>query len=177
MSSPLIATSTCWYDRYERKIPSLYWSIIWRFNPRDLNGLNTRVWTRPVLVFANFYFFHFFSRHFLQQYRRHRIHSFTNTKHTTTLVAAAVKKRTEGGGGGVLQVLEVEPRWSYINLSVSVAISFFSPQQYIWWQNDKGFLFRHIQTEKALIGAWRGLLTGGVSVVHLKGARVHYRIL
>lgn len=42
----------------------------------------------------------FFPRHFLQQYRRHRIHSFTNTKHTTTLVAAAVKKRTGGSGGG-----------------------------------------------------------------------------
>lgn len=41
-------------------------------------------------------FFPFF-QHFLQQYRRHRIHSFTNTKHTTTtttttLVAVAVKK-------------------------------------------------------------------------------------
>lgn len=58
------------------------------------------VLTSPDLVFANFYFFHFFPRHFLQQYRRHRIHSFTNTKHTTTLVAAAVKKRTEGRRGG-----------------------------------------------------------------------------
>ncbi|TNN46720.1 hypothetical protein EYF80_043079 [Liparis tanakae] len=38
--------------------------------------------------------------HFLQQYRHHRIHSFTNTKHTTTLVAAAAAA-VKGGGVGV----------------------------------------------------------------------------
>lgn len=48
----------------------------------------------PLVVLEKFLFFPFF-QHFLQQYRRHRIHSFTNTKHTTTtttLVAVAVKK-------------------------------------------------------------------------------------
>lgn len=52
-------------------------------------------------------FFLFFFQHFLQQYRRHRIHSFTNTKHTTTLAAAAVEGREGGGGegdGGMLRV-------------------------------------------------------------------------
>lgn len=49
------------------------------------------------MVFEKFYFFLFF-QHFLQQYRRHRIHSFTNTKHTTTtLVAVAVKKKRGRG--------------------------------------------------------------------------------
>lgn len=46
----------------------------------------------------------FFFQHFLQQYRRHRIHSFTNTKHTTTLAAAAAavegREGEEGGRGG-----------------------------------------------------------------------------
>lgn len=60
-------------------------------------------WTRPLVVFEKFYFFIFF-QHFLQQYRRHRIHSFTNTKHTTTLVAAAAAVK---GRGEMLRVLEV----------------------------------------------------------------------
>lgn len=54
--------------------------------------------------------FFLFFQHFLQQYRRHRIHSFTNTKHTTTLVAAAasaVKRRGGGGGGKCCGFLEV----------------------------------------------------------------------
>lgn len=71
-----------------------------------------------------FIFFFFFSRHFLQQYRHHRIHSFTNTKHTTTLVAAAVKE--DWGGGCRFWRLPVEPWWSYINLPFSVATYFFS---------------------------------------------------
>lgn len=122
------------------------------------------VLTSPDLVFANFYFFHFFPRHFLQQYRRHRIHSFTNTKHTTTLVAAAVKKRTEGRGGGVAAGFG---GWTPVVLHEPVRhcrhlIIFFSQQLYIWWKNDKGFLFRHIKTEKALIGVWCGLWQEGL---------------
>jgi len=56
--------------------------------------------TKLLSVFEKFYFFIFFLQHFLQQYRHHRIHSFTNTKHTTTLVAAAAAA-VKGGGVGV----------------------------------------------------------------------------
>lgn len=59
-------------------------------------GFGNKSWYLRSFIFS-------FFQHFLQQYRRHRIHSFTNTKHTTTLVAA-VKKR---GEGGTLPVLDV----------------------------------------------------------------------
>lgn len=58
------------------------------FPPGQDKDKKDRLWYWRSFIFS------FFFQHFLQQYRRHRIHSFTNTKHTTTttLVAVAVKK-------------------------------------------------------------------------------------
>lgn len=53
-----------------------------------------------------------FFQHFLQQYRHHRIHSFTNTKHTTTFAAAAAAVE------GRVKALEVASLASLIRSSI-----------------------------------------------------------
>lgn len=101
-----------------------------------------------------------FFQHFLQQYRRHRIHSFTNTKHTTTLVAAVKKRggRGDAASSGRCQFSPDSPSFCrgasnknvYFRVAILGLFFFFFCSAAIWWTAKRG------QTKRVetMIWAW-----------------------
>lgn len=86
------STSLTQTENVSRPHPFFFFFFSTCYQPVCENRTSSGIW--EVLFFS-------FFKHFLQQYRHHGIHSFTNTKHTTTTTTTTLAAAAAWGEGGI----------------------------------------------------------------------------